>query len=366
MDSTVAAIKELRANLKESTDSRVLIGFDGFVDEIIYVVDKRIDAQTYIRLNTITEYSERIAQAAGYSTNIEYVPIQTKIGGNGPIYANAIAMQGGKVCYVGALGKPIRSVFDDFVNRCEKVVSLSQPAQTDAVEFIDGKLIISKLGAFSQITYERIIECFGKQEFINAVSSSDLIGFTNWTMISSMNSIFEQFLANIAPQAAKSQFVFFDLADPQKRSNSDILSALLLIREFNHSFKVVLGMNYKEAVLVAKLNEVEFNSLEELALGLYKKLGLFAIVIHPLKEACCVIDDEYYHINGPYCTNPLLTTGAGDNFNGGFCAGLLQQLTPLQALTLGVSTSGFYVRTGISPDLDNIRVFLNKWINGEI
>ena len=49
------------------------IGLDGFVDEILHVVDKRESATKYTRLPTIKRYAERMAQAAGRSTNIELV-----------------------------------------------------------------------------------------------------------------------------------------------------------------------------------------------------------------------------------------------------------------------------------------------------
>jgi hypothetical protein len=70
------------------------VGLDGFVDEIIHVVDKRDDAENYHRLPTIDALAERIAKAAGRSTNIELVVERTKLGGNGPIMANALARLG--------------------------------------------------------------------------------------------------------------------------------------------------------------------------------------------------------------------------------------------------------------------------------
>ena len=37
----------------------ILSGFDGFVDEIIHVVDKRIDKDNYIRVKTIEDYGHK-------------------------------------------------------------------------------------------------------------------------------------------------------------------------------------------------------------------------------------------------------------------------------------------------------------------
>src|SRR6186713_1178741 len=82
------------------------IGLDGFVDEILHVVDKRESAEKFVRLPTIARYAERLAAAAGKSTNVELVTQLTKLGGNGPIMANALAGLGLPVTYLGNLGYP--------------------------------------------------------------------------------------------------------------------------------------------------------------------------------------------------------------------------------------------------------------------
>src|SRR6266581_404218 len=90
---------------------------DGFVDEILHVVDKRESAEKYTRLPFIKQFSERLAAAAGQSTNVELVSRFTKLGGNGPIMANALASFGVKVTYLGILGYPnFHPVFADFSN----------------------------------------------------------------------------------------------------------------------------------------------------------------------------------------------------------------------------------------------------------
>src|SRR5580700_10101273 len=96
------------------------VGLDGFVDEILHVVDKRESAKIYSRLPTIAHLAARLAAAAGKSANIELVPQMTKLGGNGPIMANALASFGIKVTYLGLLGYPgLHPIFQDFARRAE-------------------------------------------------------------------------------------------------------------------------------------------------------------------------------------------------------------------------------------------------------
>src|ERR1019366_10680887 len=93
---------------------------------------------------TIAQLGARFTAAAGKSTNVELVNQITKLGGNGPIMANALASFGIKVTYLGILGYPnLHPVFADFAKRAE-VHSIAEPGYTDALEFDDGKIMLGK------------------------------------------------------------------------------------------------------------------------------------------------------------------------------------------------------------------------------
>src|SRR5882672_6639229 len=106
---------QLDAAASQAPKLTAFVGLDGFVDEILHVVDKRENAEKFTRLPTITKFAERLAGAAGRSTNVELVCTLTKLGGNGPIMANALAAFGLKVTYLGNLGYPaVHPIFHDF------------------------------------------------------------------------------------------------------------------------------------------------------------------------------------------------------------------------------------------------------------
>src|SRR5258706_7207645 len=111
---TECAQKLLAASAQISSLT-AFVGLDGFVDEIVYAVDKRENAESFERLPTIAKLAERLSAAAGKSTNIELVNQRIKLGGNGPIMANALARVGIQVTYLGALGYPkLHPVFNGF------------------------------------------------------------------------------------------------------------------------------------------------------------------------------------------------------------------------------------------------------------
>src|SRR3954468_16727747 len=135
---------QLLASVSKASQLKAFVGLDGFVDAIIHMVDVRTDANHYTRIPTITELAQRIGAAAGKSTNLEGVVQRVKLGGNGPIMANALVAFGAKVTYLGALGYPhMHEVFADFARKAE-VISIAPPGLTDALEFEDGKVMLGK------------------------------------------------------------------------------------------------------------------------------------------------------------------------------------------------------------------------------
>ena len=96
----------LRGQARSIATCRATVGLDGFVDEIIRVVDKRASAKRYTRVPTLAAFGARIHAAAGKSMNAELVVERVKLGGNGPIMANALAAFGVQVTCIGSLGHP--------------------------------------------------------------------------------------------------------------------------------------------------------------------------------------------------------------------------------------------------------------------
>jgi sugar/nucleoside kinase (ribokinase family) len=343
------------------------VGLDGFVDEIIHVVDKRENANSFTRLPTIAKFAERLAAAAGKSTNVELVNHMTKLGGNGPIMANALASFGIKVTYLGNLGYPnLHPIFSDFAKRAE-VHSIAEPGHTDAVEFDDGKIMMGKLESLKEVNWQNISLRYGKEKFAAKFASADLVGFVNWTMLSAMSEIWAAIQSEICPSlGGRRRQIFFDLADPEKRQKKDIERALELIHGFEKNFDVILGLNEKEAYEIGAV--LGFDTSDRLPEGLAKlaaqiqnHLGINTLVVHPVAFALAVSDGKVSTVQGPFTPKPRITTGAGDHFNSGFCLGKLLGLDNAASVLIGVSTSGHYVRTGQSPTVADLSNLMQNW-----
>lgn len=362
-------LQQLTARRGQIGSRSALVGLDGFVDTIVTPVGLRRSAgDNFTPISTLTEFGERIVAAAGKSTNIELYPRMDKLGGNGPIMANALLAAGVRVTYVGAVGRPnIHPVFAEMAERA-RTFSLSAAAQTTAVECNDGKIMLGQMRCLDEITFERMCEVMGESALHAELASANLVSLVNWTMIPNMTSIFRALTDQVLPKLppAPDRTFFFDLADPEKRSADDLRGALEAIVAFGKFGRVTLGLNLKEAQQVAAALKLTVGNEEETAIRkmaqeIRAKLGVHTAVVHPTKSAACATAEGTFWVPGPFIAQPLITTGAGDHFNTGFSVGQMLGLDPEACLTVGVSTSGHYVRTGESPSLETLERFLANW-----
>ncbi|MBV9851218.1 MAG: hypothetical protein JO250_16230 [Armatimonadetes bacterium] len=341
-----------------------MIGLDAFVDEIIRVVDKRISAEEFTPVERLSDLSARIAAAAGVGTNIEFVVERKKLGGQGPIMANAMAAMGADVTCIGPFGEgAIDPVFEEMAARA-RLVSLGEPGHTDALEFEDGKLMLGKHQSLRDVTWERLVERLGAEELERQLSQCDLVALINWTMLPAMNAIWEKALETLARTGASGLF-FFDLADPEKHDDETLAAACRLLARFQRFGPTILGLNEKEALRVAdvlgyKGSGHDRANVRAVAAYISRELPVETVVIHPRAYAVAASGGEVTaDVDGPFTDDPLISTGAGDHFNAGFCLGKLLGLPDDEAATAAVGTSGYYVRHAASPTLPQLADFLS-------
>lgn len=369
MEHKTKTLSELEKHAGKASSIKAVVGIDGFVDKIVHPVDKRSGpGDAFERIPGIPDFGARISSAAGKSANIELAPIVEKLGGNGPIMANAQAAHGLQVRYIGALGeKAIHPVFSDFAVKTG-AVSIADPGISHCAEFKDGKIIFGSMASLETITYAHMVEQVGEDALQSLFGDANLIAMVNWTMIPFLTEVFKEMLSDLLPKLPENpdRYFFFDLADPEKRSDDDLLEVLYLFKDFEAFGKVILGLNYREAEQVDRLLGNEPldktpENLQTVTARIREKLSIDTVVVHPVECAACATPEGTAFAEGPFCDDPKITTGAGDHFNSGFVTGRLLGLSPEAALTLAVATSGHYVRTAVSPTLDDLAKFIGSW-----
>lgn len=363
---SVAQSASQRLAAADLTSLPATIGLDGFVDEIIAMVDTRSDFQTYTPIPSIAALGAKITAAAGQSSNYELVVKQMKLGGNGPIMANALAAAGMPVTYIGATGYPgHHAVFNEFAERAT-LIGVCEPAHTDAIEFSDGKLMLGKLTPLSELAWEVLLERVGLAKFTALLQQSKLIAFNNWTMIPRMSHMLQSLTDQVLPTLTGPRRQFFiDLADPEKRTREDLRNILTLLSVMQKYLDVTLGLNLKESVQAAEVLNIAVDKadpepgIEPRAKTIRAQLGISCVVIHPRKGAAAADSTgASATFQGPFVQEPKISTGAGDHFNAGFALARAVGLSLPESLATGVATSGYYVREALSPTKAQLADFL--------
>ncbi|MGQ0627276.1 MAG: hypothetical protein ACT4PL_04145 [Phycisphaerales bacterium] len=355
--------------LEHTFSLSALVGFDGFVDAIIDVVESRASMAPldYRPLETIRALAERIGSAEGRSTNIEAVVKERRFGGNGPLMAGGLAALGVRTSFIGCIGREDDwsrpdPLFEPFAARCQdrggEVVSVGPPARTDALEFMDGKIMFNHALPLAGVTWDLIRSRAGDDRLRRLVRDAGLISVVNWTNMGCVGAILEGLTDLLAP-APRSTRVFVDLSDPAKRTDSDLLQLLRQLRGLDRAAPVTLGLNLSEAVRVAAVAGVQGvtptttgGPLERGTITLRAALGIDALVIHPREGAAgATAAGASAWFDGPLTARPRLSTGAGDHFNAGFALAQSIGISLPGALAVGCAVSGAYVRDAQSPSL---------------
>jgi len=362
----ISSLKSKLKNGKTRTTDTAMVGFDGYVDYIQKVV-KSVDSTTRSYFGDITQLADHISAAAGKSAQFELRTQTIKMGGNAPIMSQALASLSIKNSCVGMLGTPdVHSVFKSMDANCTHI-SLGSPATTNALEFEDGKLILSEVSAFDELDWEHIVRVKEDERVLACMQDSKLIAMVDWSNLPKCSILWKDVYEILKAHQWTDKLFFFDLCDPSKKSHAAIQDILDIISSFSTIGRTVLGLNENEALKVHKVLFADSSShdmnMTEVAKDLFAKLSIDNVLIHPIDRCLLVTKDKHIEMVGHIVSNPKILTGGGDNFNAGFCFGLLHQFTEEECLLSAMATSGAYVQQGYSPNKDQLINYLDNFRN---
>ncbi len=348
-------LNKVKERIPLLSTKKVTLGFDGFVDDIVKVVRSKEEHSTSY-FNSISEFGDYVLAKNEKNFAVELESVITKIGGNMPIMANALSQLGPIQSCVGALGFPqVHPVFTQMPSNC-KVYSFANPGFTKAMEFNGAKIMLAEMGDLNHVDWNTIKEVIGIEPITQLFTEPDLVCLLNWSEIKNSNTIWKGLLTDILQKHSikKETFAFVDLADCSRKSSESIMEAIELLNDFSAHWKVVLGLNLNEAIHLYKIlkgQELGENEIETVGRDLYEQLSIHSLVIHYSKQALAWDNTGLHRKNSKFIANPQISTGAGDNFNAGYCAGLLMDLDAETSLLLGHAASHYYMQNGKSPGI---------------
>ncbi|MCC5790139.1 MAG: hypothetical protein JJT75_10915 [Opitutales bacterium] len=344
-------------------------GFDGFIDTFI-----RLEAPA-----SMAEFGPKVAAAAGIAASYPAQHLGDKFGGNGPLLLSGLhGLMNGEIdlTYIGALGdpEPLPIFAEALQDKTAHLYTIAEPAHSDCLEFTDGKVMLSDLRACAEVTWERILEKVGEETLSQRLAEADFIGAVNWGKLIHVGTVWEGFAKKLAAlgKPAKEVPFFMDLAEFEQRPMEDRKELIGLVERVTGQCTTMLSMNLKEAWQMADSFDGDFHGAKKpeavtaLAAFLKEHIKVDKIIIHPNNGAVCADNQEAVWVSGPFCKEPLVSTGAGDHFGAGCLIGSLLGLDNFGIALLGVCTSGYFVRTGEAPDFPKVLALLDQWAAGDL
>lgn len=366
--ATKTDIRKLIAHLGNvGRSGTVFVGFDGFVDKIQKAVKKKKDGQN-IFFNSIEEFSKHLGSLSGKSGQIELVTTRTKAGGNAPILSAALAELNIKSFCIGAMGFPSVGPLFQGLTPMSEISSINSPGNSQAIEFNDGKIILSDLSSFTNYDWGYVKKNAGLDNLRNTIELCNVVALVDWSNLPNATNIWQGLLDDVIKVGTQSDFCFlFDLCDPSKKDAAEINEILKLISSFTPYGKVTLALNENETRKIGMaLNHNEgdqdgSSQLADIGRFIYDSMEIDTLLIHPIDRALAFQKNQIIELRGRLVKEPKVQTGGGDNFNAGYCLGLLTGMSIDQCMLLSIVTAGVYVQNGKSPSVNDLIHYLNNW-----
>jgi len=344
----------------ENLDSKVTFGIDGYIDEVWQIVNTRKSTEEYDLFTNMKDFAKSLYDCGhgGYANEI--IRKRRVYGGFCANTGMAAAKLGAKLTMLGLFGEDgIDSAFVPLEKHC-RLVSAGKPNVTQAFEFEDGKILLSHIEEAMRFDWQTLKKRIASDILREAFTKADLIALGYWSLIPAFDEIlsclFDEFIAD-----SRCQRFFFDFADIRKRDINALNDVLKLLGDLNKKIPMTLSLNENEAFILYNQYGEYFSQAPENADAWAKtetekarlKIGIDELIVHtPFFAVGASASEGTAFAWQRHCKNPVITTGAGDNFNGGYVAASAKtgQLTLHERLVVGNATASCYVQNGWSPD----------------
>ncbi|MCL2708028.1 MAG: carbohydrate kinase family protein [Defluviitaleaceae bacterium] len=347
-------IKKIIGAVKKCAKT-VTLGFDGYVDEVFEIVENRDKDNNVAVYSKMNQFADRIRQGGAGGVSAEIIRKRRSHGGFTANTGNAVASLGIGTVMVGLFGEEkLDPVFQPFEKKC-RVISAGNPAMTNIYEFDDGKLMLPFIEPTINFDYASLAASVGKDRLAEIFSGSDIIAVGYWSLMPAFGEIVAK-IAESLPADGKRRRMFFDFADVRKREESALREMISTLGVLNGVVPATLSLNEHEAAVVFGLYGKKITADEAPKPGeieaVRRMTGLDELVVHTPRYAVSASAEEGEHAAAQiYCEKPLLTTGAGDTFNGGYIAAKAAGLSPAERLRFANAVVGCYLRNGAAPGL---------------
>ena len=337
----------------------ILLGCDGFVDETYEIVEERKSLTEFTAIEHLKQFGELLVERADGGVGVELVPKRRCEGGFGINSGRIAAILGLKPRLPGLYGKTsLDPAFVEFEDSCD-IYSMGDPALTIAIEFGDGKLLMTNLEAVSSLTWADFETHFSEEQRKELFSDVDILGLGYWSLTADFDGFFQGFMQQYETLTPPRR-MFFDFADIKKKSSESFVKSLEMIKAYNSKIPMTFSLNEHEVLELCSRVGIERPELNPATIGATlkvarEKIGFDELVVHTpeFAAASSAKDGEAYAIQERQ-TKVIRSAGAGDSFNGGYMCASLGDLPLKERLVMANAATAFFVTHATGPTKEEL------------
>jgi sugar/nucleoside kinase (ribokinase family) len=343
---------------------KVTLGIDGIVDEVWQIVASRTGPDEYELYGKMKAFTQALYECGEGGFSNEIVRKRLSYGGFTANTGKAVRMLGAKPVLLGMFGDggKVHKVFEEFdTDSGYRLFNVGSAPVCHIFEFGDGKIIFPWMQDRNRFNWESLAAAMPREAMDEAFGGTDVLGLGYWSSMQAFDSIVSKLCGRYGIKR-----MFFDFADIRKRSRQALDQTLQLLKKLNEQVPMTLSLNENEAELLYSGMGRAFapESAELDTAYIRQQIGLDELIVHtPYFAVASSVNEGTALSMQRHCENPVITTGAGDNFNGGYIvASSVKGCLPLsERLLVGNAVTAFYVRCGHSPDKEGLFNELNNY-----
>ena len=336
---------------------KVVLGIDGSIDEVWQIVANKKSKNEYVFYDKMKSFADVVHSTGTGGLLGEIILKRRSYGGFTCNTGKSVGCLGFDLTLIGAFGKDrIEPVFREFQEKHE-VITVCNPCQSEVFEFTDGKIMLAHIAETSNITWEQLVDALTWDVLHKIYRDADVVGLGYWSLLNNFDDLVAQLCEHFVGKDKKAR-MFFDFSDFRKHDRSMLLHTFDILSGLNDKVAMTLSVNEHEATTLFSHFGRDFEwkaptNIEKDIEFIRESIGLDEFIIHtPHYAVASTAYEGTAKVSQRYCTSPVITTGAGDNFNGGYIAASVRhgELNLSERLLVGNAATGFYIRNGYSPN----------------